>query len=79
MSSTWTLLRVNRDYRLLLSAGLVSLSGDWVLAVGLGYYVYLLTGSTLASGTVLLASVLPGTLLGSVAGVFADRGTGDPP
>lgn len=67
------LLRVNRDYRLLLSAGLVSLSGDWVLAVGLGYYVYLLTGSTLASGTVLLASVLPGTLLGSVAGVFADR------
>lgn len=62
-----------RDARLLLAASLTSLTGDWVLRVGLAYYVYVLTGSTLASATLLLASFLPQILLGSVAGVFVDR------
>jgi Na+/melibiose symporter-like transporter len=44
-----------------------------VLRVGLAYYVYVLTGSTLASATMLLASFVPQILLGSVAGVFVDR------
>jgi len=35
--------------------------------------VYVLTGSTLASGGLLLASFLPAVLLGSLAGVFVDR------
>lgn len=57
----------------LLGAGLVSLTGDWVLRVGLGYWIYTLTGSTLATAMTLLASYVPQVLLGSVAGVFVDR------
>lgn len=59
--------------RLLLGAGLVSLSGDWVLRVGLAYYVYALTGSTVASAGMLLASFIPQIALSSLAGVFVDR------
>ena len=73
MRQMWQVLARHRDYRFLLSAGLVSLAGDWVLNIGLLYYVYAVTGSTLASGTVLLLALLPQMLLGSVAGVFVDR------
>ena len=59
--------------RLLLGAGLISLSGDWVLRVGLAYYVYALTGSTVASAVMLLASFIPQIALSSLAGVFVDR------
>jgi Na+/melibiose symporter-like transporter len=62
-----------RGLRNLLGAGLVSTTGDWVLRVGLAYYVYVLTGSTLASALILLASFVPQIVLGSVAGVFVDR------
>ena len=63
----------HRDLRLLLSAGLVSMAGDWVLRIGLTYYVYALTGSTLASALMLLTSFAPQIVLGSLAGVFVDR------
>jgi len=63
----------HRDFRLLLSAGLVSLTGDWILRTGLTYAVYALTGSTLASATTLLASLLPQVAVGSLAGVYVDR------
>jgi MFS family permease len=56
-----------------LGAGLVSLTGDWVLRVGLAYFVYALTGSTVASALILLASFVPQVVLGSLAGVFVDR------
>ena len=69
----WQLVAGNRNYRLLLSAGVVSLTGDAIMAVGLTYYVYAVTGSTLASGTTLLAALLPQITLGSIAGVFVDR------
>jgi Na+/melibiose symporter-like transporter len=62
-----------RDLRLLLAADLVSMTGDWVLRIGLTYYVYALTGSTLASALMLLTSFTPQVLLGSLAGVFVDR------
>lgn len=73
MKRAWLLLARHRDYRLLLAAGLVSLTGDWILIVGLTYWVYRLTGSTLASGIMLLVTFSPQFLLGSVAEVFADR------
>ena len=73
MKSLWEVLARQRDYRLVLSAGLISLTGDWILRIGLAYYVYDLTGSTLASGGLLLCSFLPLFLLGSLAGVFVDR------
>jgi MFS family permease len=61
------------DLRLLLAAGLVSMTGDWLLGVGLAYSVYALTGSTLASAATLLSSFVPQIIVGSVAGVFVDR------
>jgi Na+/melibiose symporter-like transporter len=73
VSHLWSVVTRHRDYRFLLSAGFVSMTGDWILNIGLVYYVYALTGSTLASGTVLLAAIAPQVLLGSVAGVYVDR------
>src|SRR3954463_15502619 len=67
------LLRRRRDLRLLLGAGLVSMTGDWILGIGLTYSVYAITGSTLASAVTLLASFVPQVVAGSVAGVFVDR------
>ncbi len=67
-----TVLR-QRDFSLLWFAGLVSFTGDWMLAVALPVTVYELTGSALATGGVLVAKKLSALLLGSVAGVFVDR------
>src|SRR5262245_15439213 len=73
MRSLWTLVRRERDFRRLALANLVSLSGDWAVLVGLGYFVYQLTGSTLASAGSMLATFLPSVLFSSVAGVYVDR------
>ncbi len=73
MRSTWRMLAGRRDLRLVLLAGLVSLSGDWILTIGLTYRVYAVTGSTVASALTVAASFAPQVLLGAVAGVFADR------
>ena len=67
-----TLLK-NAGFRRVALAGLVSLTGDWVLRVGLAFLVYDLTGSTLATGATLLAAFVPQVALGSVAGVLVDR------
>src|SRR5260221_12602169 len=73
MRAIWRVLAGQRDLRLVLSAGLISLTGDWVLRIGLVYRVYVLTGSTVASALTMASSFLPQVLLGAVAGVFADR------
>jgi Na+/melibiose symporter-like transporter len=73
MRATWRLLAGHRDLRLLFGAGLISMIGDWILRIGLVYYVYALTSSTMASALAMLASFLPQVLLGSVAGIFVDR------
>lgn len=62
-----------RNFTLLWFAGLISITGDWALNVALPFYVYQMTGSALATGLMFMARTLPGVLLGSVAGVFADR------
>lgn len=67
-----TLLR-ERNLALLWFAGLISIAGDWMLLIALPLHVYQQTGSTLATGATLMASILPSVLLGSVAGVFVDR------
>jgi predicted MFS family arabinose efflux permease len=67
------LLRRTPDLSLLLGAGLVSTTGDWVLGVGLAYAIYALTGSTLASAAALLSAFVPQVVVGSVAGVLVDR------
>jgi len=71
--ASWRLLAGQRDMRLVLCAGLVSLSGDWILTIGLLYRVYAMTGSTVAAALTVLCSTVPPVLLGSVAGMFADR------
>ena len=63
----------NRDFSLVWSAGVISQVGDWALSIGLVYLVYILTGSTLATGSALLAAVVPQALAGVFAGVYVDR------
>lgn len=62
-----------RNFALLWAAALISLLGDQVLSTALVFFVYRLTGSVLATGTITVAYFLPVALLGSVAGVFVDR------
>jgi MFS family permease len=62
-----------RDFALLWLSGLVSVAGDWVLMVALPYYVYVTTGSTLATAAMTAAELAPAILLSSFTGVFADR------
>lgn len=73
MRTTWRVLAAHRDLRLALSAGLISMSGDWILLIGLLYQVYAMTGSTVASGFTMLSAGVPQVLLGPVAGTLADR------
>jgi Na+/melibiose symporter-like transporter len=63
----------NRDLVQLLTAGLISQTGDWMLATGIGFEIYALTDSTSASAAALFATQAPQVLLGSVAGLLVDR------
>lgn len=63
----------NRDFALLWVGGLVSVAGDWVLYAALPFFVYEQTGSTVATAGMIVASLAPSVLFGSVAGVFVDR------
>ena len=66
-------LLLSRDFGLVWLAGLVSMTGNWMLHIAVPLYVYRETGSTLATGASVAAIVVPSLLLGSVAGVFVDR------
>lgn len=69
------MLRILRqpNFARLWLGGLISLTGDWILIVGLPFEIYRRTGSTLATGAMVLAFLIPSIALGSVAGVFVDR------
>lgn len=62
-----------RNFALLWFGGLISQTGDWLLQIGLPVYIYLVTGSALATSMTLVIAFLPNILLSSVAGVFVDR------
>jgi MFS family permease len=62
-----------RNFALLWIGGLISMVGDWVLFVGLPFEVYRRTGSTLATGGMILALLIPRIAFGSIAGVYVDR------
>jgi MFS family permease len=66
-------LAANRDLRVVLAAGLVSGSGDWILVAGLLYHVYAMTGSTVASALIIFTFFAPQVLVGPIGGAFADR------
>ncbi|WP_323747788.1 MFS transporter [Catenulispora rubra] len=63
----------NRDYRLILTGQLLSSIGTWLLLVAAPFFVFRLTGSTMATGLSMAAETVPAVLLGPVAGVFVDR------
>src|SRR3978361_396742 len=62
-----------RNFALLWSSGLISFMGDWAMFVALPLYIFTLTNSVAAMGVLFIVGVLPGIILGSFAGVFADR------
>lgn len=68
----WRALR-RPGFALLWCGGLISLAGDWILVTALPFDLYRHTGSTLATSAWLMAYLVPAVLLGSVAGVGADR------
>lgn len=68
-----------RDFALVWSGGLISLTGDWLLLLALPVYVYSLTESTLSTGSVLVVDALTRLALGTVAGCLSTAGTADAP
>jgi len=62
-----------RNFGLLWVGQNISMIGDWVLFVALPFYIYAMTGSTLATGIMFIVQTLPRLFFGSVAGVFVDR------
>lgn len=68
-----SLLRRNRDIRLLFFAQVVSYLGDWFTFVALAGLVEDLTGSSFLVSMVLVAFSLPSFLMSPVAGPVADR------
>jgi MFS family permease len=68
----FTLLR-QRDFARLWFGGLISIMGDMVLNVALPFFVYQVSGSTIATAVMVAAELLPRLLFGSIAGVFVDR------
>ena len=66
MRAAWRTLAGRRDLRLVLSAGIISMTGDWVLTIGLIYRVYAATGSTVASALTMASSFAPQVLLALV-------------
>ena len=63
----------HRDYALLATANLVSLTGSQMQVVAINWHVYLLTGSALKLGLVGLTRVIPIILFSLWGGVAADR------
>ena len=70
-----TLIRMfrHRAFALLWFAGLISLTGDWLLRVALPIYVYQLTGSPATTSAVVAIDVGAAILLSPLSGVLVDR------
>ncbi|MGP4000269.1 MFS transporter [Streptomyces sp. 8N706] len=69
-----TAFRVSRDYRLLLSGGVISRIGSQMTLVALPLQMYRFTGSPWQVGLLGLAEFLPFALLSLFGGVISDRG-----
>ncbi|MHC1775417.1 MAG: MFS transporter [Lentimicrobium sp.] len=63
----------HRNYRLYFFGQLISLPGNWIQNIALGWLVYRLTDSALLLGVVGFAGQIPSLLLTPLAGVYADR------
>jgi MFS family permease len=67
------LLRANRDFRRLYVASLISLGGDWFLAVALFGLALELTSSAVSVAILIASQELPFFLMSPVGGVLSDR------
>lgn len=63
----------DRNFVLWWLGGRISIMGDYVLTTALPFYVYGVSRSTLATGLIFMAQMLPPIVLGSAAGVYVDR------
>ncbi len=63
----------HRNFRLFFSGQIISLPGNWIQNIALGWLVFRLTDSTLLLGVVGFASQIPAFFITPVAGVFADK------
>jgi MFS family permease len=71
--AAWSLLRRNRDFRLLFCAQVVSFMGDWFLFVALAGLVFSLTHSPALVAAVYASLTVPFALFMFVGGPLADR------
>jgi len=63
----------NKNFLLLWQGGLVSIMGDMLYEIALGFWVLAVTGSTGLMGTLMAVSMIPRVLISPFAGVVADR------
>ena len=63
----------HRNYALLYTGQLISLTGSWMQGLSLPYLTYTLTGSNILLGIVAAASLLPSLIVTLPSGVIADR------
>jgi predicted MFS family arabinose efflux permease len=73
LAAYYTLIRGNRNFRLLWLAQIVSEIGDWFYSVAIYDLVFRLTGSAQLVGAAVLIQVLPMFFLGPTAGAVNDR------
>ncbi|MEP7308922.1 MAG: MFS transporter [Acidobacteriota bacterium] len=73
MNPYHTLLRTNRNFRLLFIGQTVSQLGDWFSAIAVYALLLDLTGSATSVAWMMIAQFLPYAIVGPVAGVVVDR------
>src|SRR3982074_1907439 len=73
LSSYVSILRNNRDFRLLYIGQAISQLGDWFNAVAIYALLLDLTGSATAVAWMMIVQFLPVAIVGPLAGVVVDR------
>jgi len=73
LSSYISLLRTNRNFRLLFIGQTISQLGDWFNAVAIFALLLDLTGSATAVAWMMIVQFLPVAIVGPIAGVVVDR------
>lgn len=68
-----SLLKKNRDFRLLFIGQFISFIGTMITSVALPYQIYHITQSTVMVGLLSLAQLVPLLITALIGGVFADR------
>jgi len=73
LSAYWSLVRNNRNFRLLWLAQIVSELGDWFYSIAIFSFILELTGSARLVALAFVMQVFPQVLMSPSAGVISDR------